>query len=241
MLDEMADQQSGDEQTQFTWSTEPKGLAKLFVGKGKRQDIESGRNLRVSVFSWGFRWVNADKELSGRWDEVAELRQGASRTLAYGTIPGPTTYQYWVVLADGRACTFIGVLGVAASRASAQVSLRVTPGVTTAVTIEQLGRIFRARVTSVLLPKAISRFNAGQSISFGPLTVGPAGITAGDESVTWAEVQDVQTRSGFVNVKKAGQWRAWSKVVVAQIPNYFVFNALVRAVLAQRVASRRVL
>jgi hypothetical protein len=121
------------------------------------------------------------------------------------------------------------------------VSLRVTPGVTTAVTIEQLGRIFRARVTSVLLPKAISRFNAGQSMSFGPLTVGPAGITAGDESVTWAEVQDVQTRSGFVNVKKAGQWRAWSKVVVAQIPNYFVFNALVRAVLAQRVASRRVL
>ena len=105
-------------------------------------------------------------ELSGRWEDVAELRQGALRNLAYGTIPGPTTYQYWVVLADGRECGFIGVLG--------------------------------------------------------------------DESVTWDEVQDVHARSGFVNVKKAGQWRAWNKVFVFQIPNYSVFNALVRTVLAQR-------
>ena len=235
---QMTDQQSGDEQAQFAWSNEPKGLAKLFLGKEKRQDLASGRNLRVSVFSWGFRWVDGDEELSGRWDEVAELRYGAGRNLTYGTIPGPTTYVYWVVLTNGRAFGFSGVLSPRASRASAQVSLRAVPGVTTVVTIEQLGRVFRARVTSVLLPRAISRFNAGQSTSFGPLTVGPAGITAGDESVTWAEVQDVQTRNGFVNVKKAGQWRAWNRVLVAQIPNYFVFDALVRAVVAQRSASR---
>lgn len=215
------DKMAGDEQAQFTWTS------------------ESGRHLCVSVFSWGFRWDNGDQELSARWEDVVELRGSPVRDVVYGSIPLTTHYGHWVVLADGRECGFGGTLGTTDSLKSANESLRAIHGVTKAVTIEQLGRIFTARVTSVLLPGAISRLNAGQSTSFGPLTVGPTGITAGDESVAWDQVKDVRTRDGRVYVKKVGRWRAWKRVLVLEIPNYFVFDALVRAVLAQRPAAGR--
>ena len=83
-------------------------------------------------------------------------------------------------------------------------------------------------------PKAVERFNAGQLVSFGPLSVGPSGITAGDQSLPWSEIEDVQTRKGMVSVKKSGKWLAWKRAQVSQIPNYFIFDALVGAILAQR-------
>lgn len=106
------------------------------------------------------------------------------------------------------------------------------------VTIEQLGRLVTDAVTRIQLPKAIERFNAGQGLSFGPLTVDPAGISAGDQSLAWDEIEDVRTRQGVVTVKKAGKWLSWHKVGVSQIPNYFVFDVLVRAILAQRQPAR---
>jgi hypothetical protein len=111
------------------------------------------------------------------------------------------------------------------------------PGVTTAINVGQLGRIFTTRVAEILLPKAISQFNAGQSITFGPFTVGPTGIAESDDSVAWDEVENVQTQSGFVSVTKAGRRRAWKEVPQPQVPNDFVFEALVRTILTQRNAT----
>ena len=41
----------------------------------------------------------------------------------------------------------------------------------------------------------------------------------------------------IVSVKKSGKWLAWKTAQVSQIPNYFVFDALVRAILAQRAQA----
>ncbi len=94
-----------------------------------------------------------------------------------------------------------------------------------------LGRLLETRVTRAQLPKAIERFNTGQAVAFGPLSVGPSGITAGDQSLPWSEIEDVPTRNGMVSVKRSGKWLAWKRAQVSQIPNYFIFDALVRAIL----------
>jgi hypothetical protein len=44
----------------------------------------------------------------------------------------------------------------------------------------------------------------------------------------------VRTRREIISVKKSGKWLAWNTAQVSPIPNYFVFDALVRAILAQR-------
>jgi hypothetical protein len=126
------------------------------------------------------------------------------------------------------------LLGSRLARESEAVRLRATPGVTTEVTIEQLGRLLQDGVTRVRLPEAFRLFNAGQTITFGPVAVSPAGISDGKQLVPWSEVQDVQIRRGIVTVKKAGKWLAWKTVFVRKIPNYRVFDALVRAILARR-------
>jgi hypothetical protein len=148
-----------------------------------------------------------------------------------------TDYACWGRLEDGRPFGFSDSLWPAQSRSLAQPSLRAVPGVTTAVNAGQLGRIFTARVSDVMLPRAISQFDAGQSAAFGPFTVGPAGITEDGESLTWDEIENVQTHDGFVRVKKAGTRRAWKEVPQPQVPNDFVFEALARTVLARRTGD----
>lgn len=238
MMDEMPDQKSGDEQAQFVWHKKPRGLDKLLMKKEDRRNLKSGRYLHFLVYSWGFREIDGDNELSGRWEEVTEFTQFIMEFSLNGA-PTSAKHISWGYLEDGRSFAFSDTLWPSTSRNSAQASLAAVPGVTTAVNVGQLGRIFTDRVASVLLPKAISQFNAGQSTTFGPFTVGPTGITEGDESVTWDEVEDVQTQSGFVSVRKVGTRRAWKKVAQPEVPNDFVFEALVRTVLAQRSGDGR--
>jgi hypothetical protein len=188
------------------------------------------------VFSWGFTWINGDDELSARWDEVADIVQNATRHRHQGLLAPPDyiEYHYAVRLADGRSRGFKGRLMASQARASQTASLSPVPGVTTPVTIEQLGRLLEHRVTRAQLPKAIARFSAGEAIAFGPLMVSRAGIGAGGEVLGWNEVKEVSTHSGTVVVRKAGKRLAWKTVSVRQVPNYFVFDALVGAILAQR-------
>ena len=202
------------------------------MGARKRQDVLTGRSLRFFVFSWGVSWINGADEVSASWEEVTHVWRAITRHSASGS-PTYTDYRYTLRLADGRSRAFRGALPARSARASGAVRLEPTPGMTTPVTIEQLGRLLERGVTRVQLPKAIDRFNAGQAVSFGPLTLSPGGIAAGHQSLPWSEIEGVQTRKGVVSVRKSGKWLAWKRALVSEIPNYVVFDALVRASLAQ--------
>jgi len=141
------------------------------MGARKRQEVLVGRSLRLFVYPWGIRWISGAEEVSAFWDEVTHVWQAITRHSANGS-PTYTEYHYTVRLADARA--------------SGAVLLQPTPGITTPVTIEQLGRLLETGVTRAQLPKAIERFNAGQAVAFGPLSVGPSGITAGDQWLPWS-------------------------------------------------------
>jgi len=194
------------------------------------------RNRRVAVFPWGFQWVSGVDDLSGTWAQISTFTQSVTRHLYNGSHTY-TEYHYALLLANGRSVRLDGTLRAGDARNSANVSIWLRPGVVTPITIEQLGRILSARVTSVQLPAAIARFRAGESTSFGRLTVGPRWIATGNDSVAWSEIQDVQTRSGLVSVKKAGKWLAWKSVAVSRMPNYDVFDALVHTILAERTTA----
>jgi hypothetical protein len=226
-------ERSPGQRPEFAWIPEPKGLAKLFMGARKRQEIVTGRSLRFFVFPWGVSWISGDEEVSATWYDVTHVWQAITRHSANGS-PTYTDYRYTVRLADGRSRAFRGTLTARAARASGAVQLESTAGMTTPVTIEQLGRLLEIGVTRAQLPKAIDRFNAGKTVSFGPVKVTPRGITAGHQSLPWSQIGEVQTRKGVVSVKKSGKWLAWKRLPVSEIPNYFVFDALVRGILAQR-------
>jgi hypothetical protein len=231
-------ERSPGQRPDFAWIPESKGLAKVFMGARKRQDVRTGRSLRFFVFSWGVTWIHGAEEVSADWDDVTHVWRAITRHSANGS-PTYTDYQYTLRLADGRSRSFRGSLPARRARASGAVRLKPTPGMTTPVTIEQLGRLLETGVTRAQLPKAIDRLNAGKSVSFGPLTLNPSGIAVRGQSLPWDEIEEVQTRKEVVSVRKSGKWLAWKRARVSEIPNYSVFDALVRANLSPPPSATR--
>lgn len=188
------------------------------------------------VFRSGFRWISGDDTISARWEDVADFVYSVVRMMKNGR-QTETGYYYKLTLADGSSAKLPGQLRVDAARQSQAVRPVAVPGVTTPVTIEQLGRLIIAEITRVQLPRVTAAYNAGQPVTFGPVTVSQHGIAVGKDSLPWNEILDVETRSGSVLVKKAGHRLAWKRLSVSRIPNYFVFDALVQAILARPAAA----
>jgi serine/threonine protein kinase len=224
------------ERAEYEWTPEWKGLSAVFMGSSKRQALAEGRTPGVLVFGWGITLADWDEQVTIRWEEITELLKGITqRNVRVGmAYTYQMLYSYKLQLASGRSKAFGGMLGERLDRASRATQLAGTPGVTTQVTIEQLGRLLDAGVTRVQFPAALQRLNAGQPLSFGPLTVTRQGIATQDKSLSWSEIQEVKTAQGFVSVKKAGNWLNWTSAPVSKIPNYSVFDALAQAVLRQK-------
>jgi hypothetical protein len=225
------------QQPDFAWIPERKGLGKLLSGSQARKDAAAGRSLRFFVYPWGIQWIDGDEEVTARWEDVWHVWQRNTRHYANG-VPVATEYRYTLRLASGVTKAIEARLRPGAARTSEATRLASRPGITTEITIEQLGRLLETGVTRTQLPQAISSFRAGHPLSFGPLTVSHNGISAGDNSLPWNEIQEVRTREGYVSVRRAGKWLSWKRAPVGDIPNYFVFDALVRSILQQRPPVR---
>jgi hypothetical protein len=228
----MSEVASAHQQPDFIWIPE-KGHAIPPLSSKRRKAKATARSTRVSIFYWGVTFDIADQLISANWADIAAVWQASTRTTVNG-VHTSTSYAYVLKLTDGRTLSFRGGLSAGAARQSEAAQLQPVPGAAKPVTIEQFGRILATAVTGTQLPGAMDRFRSGQTVSFGPLAVSLAGISAGDQSVPWSQIQDVRTANGKVSVKQAGKWLAWHSAPIGQIPNYFVFKALVRSVLDQR-------
>jgi serine/threonine protein kinase len=224
---------SSGEQAQFEWIPQWKRLGKVFgPGSKTRKAMADGVKISVLVFSWGIRVNDQEGEVSIRWEEITELRKSIVRQNIYSTYQ--MHYTYRLQLASGQSKVFGGMLGERLDRPSRAARLVVTPGITAPVTVEQIGRLLDAGVARVQIPRTFELFNAGQTVSFGPLMVSQNGMATGDKMLPWSEIKEVKTWDGSVNIKKVGKRLPWASAAVGKIPNYSAFDALVRAVLASR-------
>lgn len=80
----------------------------------------------------------------------------------------------------------------------------------------------------------LSAGRAGSTITFGPLSVSQQGVSNGKELLPWYQIKGIEIQRGTVMVKKEGKRLNWSSVRVPQIPNFFVFNALVDHVITAK-------
>jgi len=86
-------------------------------------------------------------------------------------------------------------------------------------------------VTRVRLPEAIAAFKAGSTVTFGPLSVSMQGVSNSKELITWDQIKEFRVNNGTVIVKKEGKWLSWSSIQAANIPNFFIFLAMVNAIM----------
>ncbi len=166
------------------------------------------RSWRVYVGSEGFAFSRGSKLDAFRWDQVESMRQRVTRRYMNGIYIG-TQHKYTIRGLDGK-----------------QVVLndRIT-------NVERLGNVISDMVTRVKLPEVIAAFKAGSTVTFGPLSVSMQGVSNNKELVSWDQIKEIKVSNGIVTVRKEGKWLSWSSVQVANIPNFFVFLALVNAIM----------
>ena len=163
-------------------------------------------NVRVYMFTNGLVRAKGGQTDVVRWDQVEAVRQHIRRM--YTT----TNHTYTVRRGDGATFKFSSVLR----------------------NIAHLGQTVQQEVTRVLLPRAVAVYNAGTVVPFGTVSVSAQGITHGQKTLVWNQVQGVEVKQGYVSVKKAGKSWAWVRLRVSTIPNFYVFMGLVNYALSRQ-------
>ncbi|MFJ3505649.1 DUF6585 family protein [Streptomyces sp. NPDC090135] len=97
---------------------------------------------------------------------------------------------------------------------------------------QEWGRAVQQGVTREQFPKALAAIDSGESLSFGKLWISREAVGSARDSAEWTQVEEVRVIEGYVKVKMAGKWRslgatAVTTPVVSEMPNFFVFLALV--------------
>jgi Family of unknown function (DUF6585) len=163
---------------------------------------------RVDVFEHGFIQADhAGPRADFRWDAIASVCQRVTRNYTRG-LPTGTTYLFTVRRADGVTAKLT----------------QVYDGIAT------LGEIIAREVTRVQLPRALAAIEQGETLTFGDLALDADGVgCAGRGSLPWTEIERVRVDRGYICMRRAGKWLAWSSRPACQIPNVFILLTLADA------------
>ncbi|MCC7449043.1 MAG: hypothetical protein IT324_16615 [Anaerolineae bacterium] len=162
------------------------------------------RGLSAQVFTDGFIRIRFNQREVCRWDDVVAVWQYVVKRYYNGVYTG-TTHTYTIQKRDGKTLKFDDTLG----------------------NVEQLGNTLQEEVARRLLPLAIAAYNRGETVPFGKLSLNTNGLSWGDKTLPWSEVQGVQINKGYLTVKKQGKWLRWANISVSQIPNLLVALTLI--------------
>ncbi len=170
-------------------------------------------NVKAYVFTEGLIRAQGSKMDVMRWEHVEAVWEKIVKHRYRGLITIYTSYNYIVRRGDGTQFKFGS-------------ALKKT---------KQLGVVIQQEVTRRQLPKAITVYESGSPVNFGPLCVSLQGISKNGLLVPWNQVEQVNVRRGWVIVPKQGSLLAASRTRCSLVPNLEVFLQLVEH--ARRRAS----
>ncbi|MEQ4724149.1 DUF6585 family protein [Nonomuraea sp. B19D2] len=94
--------------------------------------------------------------------------------------------------------------------------------------IEDLVEILRQKVVADhLLPILMERFNAGETVAFGPLSVSPEGIVRKKKMLTWDELGSTAIEQGRLALHKKNALFSWATCDTYDIPNLSILLAII--------------
>lgn len=190
-------------------------LAALFLGDGIWLIVDVVRSCDIHVYSCpgGLLYQHSGKTEAIRWDQVESYWRRVASYYRYGIYTG-TTHRYRLRRSDGATFKFNDDIH----------------------NVEALGKTITSETTRALWPRYMAAYQAGQTLSFGKITLNWQGVSKGKQGLPWSQVKELQVnQGGFVSLKKEGNRQGnWSLAHVSVIPNVEVFIALVNYVLTSK-------
>ncbi len=166
--------------------------------------VFSWRGAHAQLFERGFVLSRAGKTMDARWEDIASVTQYVVRMRYYG-IPVWTSHRYDVTLNNGDA-------------------FRINNGF---ARVGKLGEAVQRMSTNVLLPRAIAAYTSGAVLPFGKLSVSQAGISNGQETLPWSDLNQLTFQNGSVILTRKGKRVRWTAAPIRKTPNVYVLNGLV--------------
>jgi uncharacterized protein DUF6585 len=191
----------------FGWATVLSVLLTVaYLGAAGRvlvRDVLPGYGKVLYLFENGLILSTARGTNAFAWDAIGELRVSGVRM----GLADAVSWRCAVVRDDGTEA----VVGPE------------FPGV------QDVVEAMSAAVTERLLPKYISRIEAGGTVRFGPFTISRDGIAKDGEEVPWAHVAEVEINNGMVHVNRRDRM-AGMTATAGEVPNAVAFSELARYV-----------
>lgn len=162
----------------------------------------------IALYQNGFAYKDRRGLRLWRWKDVAALRMAVTRHDLFGINTG-ATHVYSVENRNGSRLA----LNDSFSR------------------VEELARVIEEKTFPSLFEQATQQYNAGQTLTFGPVLVNKTGIQIGKKSYAWGEVKQVTIQRGNMYIaRKEGGLFSGAKTALAGIPNLRVLLSIISQV-----------
>lgn len=103
--------------------------------------------------------------------------------------------------------------------------------------VGDLGKRVEQSTFPRLYERAVSRYNAGEALDFGPVILSQAGIQVRKKAYAWSEVQQVSIRRGILRVsKKDGGRFSGTHIAASAVPNLRVLLSLMDQIVGIKTA-----
>ncbi|HEY3868659.1 MAG TPA: DUF6585 family protein [Actinocrinis sp.] len=157
------------------------------------------------------------------WGRVATVYLGSTRHYSNGQYT-LTTFGFSVILGNGNRLRLSGAFHDHALRPARNRAKPVEDE-------EDLFGLASAVATAVSrqrLPDAIAALERGDSLTFGDIGIGLAGVRTTAELIPWSAIKEVEVAQGVVRIKQAGRFRPLSRKPASEIPNVQLFILLAK-------------
>ena len=166
-------------------------------------DIMAGlQNTEFDLCANGLMIIRWTRVQAIRWEQIHAIQRIITRNLL--------RYSYILYLEEGKQVTLDSSL--------------VGPE------LMDLGKAIEREVSQRLLPEAITAYEAGQALNFGPLQVSAQGLKLENEQqcLPWDRFAGVENYKGYLLTIKEGETAStWQEIEVADMLNLCVFLPLI--------------
>ncbi len=166
------------------------------------------------VYEKGFAYRDRKGIRTWRWEDLISLTAAVTRHYTNGVYTG-TTHRYTLIdRKNGRL-----VLGDVINQ------------------IEELSRAIEEGIFPILYDRAIGCYNAGESLTFGPVVLNKIGIQIGSKMYPWNDVKQVSIQRGILRVsKRDGGLFSGARAAASTIPNLRVLLSIVDQIVGIKAA-----
>lgn len=162
----------------------------------------------AALYRDGFAYSDRGGVRQFHWNDVHSMTSAVTRHYRNGIYTG-TSHIYTLVVRDNQRIILNDALQ----------------------NVEELAGAIQQNIFPHLYKDAADRFNAGQTVAFGNVSIHKNGITIGKKDYGWEDVQQVTINNGFLTVtRKGGGLFKGAAAAASTVPNLPVLLSIVNQV-----------